>query len=68
VSDSEGIAHAIAEAGGGLISEPDPASLAAAITDLLADPVSAAAAGAAGRNWVTAHGTTWDDATARLLA
>ena len=68
VSDSEGIAHAIGEAGGGVIAEPNPTSLAAVITDLLADPVSAAAAGGAGRNWVTTHGTTWDDAIARLLA
>jgi len=36
-----------------------------AVSDLLADPDRAAAMGAAGRHWVTAH-WRWDDLAARL--
>lgn len=67
-TDTEGIAHAVAEASAGVVSQPDPVSLGAAVRELLDDPARAEADGARGRDWVLTRSTTWDAAIARLLS
>lgn len=67
-TDTEGIAHAVTQAHAGVVAQPDPASVGAAVQELLDDPARAEADGARGRDWVLTRSTTWDDAIARLLA
>ena len=50
-----GLAEAVREHGAGIVCERTPASLAAALASLLADPTSAAAMGARGRDLAATH-------------
>jgi glycosyltransferase involved in cell wall biosynthesis len=65
-TDAGGVLEWVEDGVTGIVVEPEPAAVAAAIDRLAADPAAAAAMGAAGREKVGE--LRWDDVVSRLLA
>ena len=64
-SDSGGPLEVVEDGRNGRVVEPDPASVAAALRELLADETTARSLGVAGQ--AVAATVTWDNAIAKLL-
>jgi glycosyltransferase involved in cell wall biosynthesis len=67
-TDSGGPLELIVDGENGLLPEPDPADLAAAMDSLWADRARARAMGEAGRRRISELNITWDNVLSRMLA
>lgn len=66
--DAGGVLEIVRDGETGIVCEPQPEALGAALSTLAADPARAARLGAQGREALAARGATWPAAIERLLA